>query len=95
MAVVIGTLQLDLHFPRPQSLKEKRVLLKSLVDRVRKQFNVSIAEIDGMDLWQVSSLVLAAVGGETRHVNQILDHVVEFVRSEREMEITKQHMEFF
>ena len=93
--MVIGTLQLQLRFPHPQSLKEKRVLLKSLVDRIRKQFNVSIAEIDGMDLWQTSSLAVAAVGGETKRVNQVLSFVAEFVRGEREIEIMKQQMEFF
>lgn len=93
--MVIGTLQLELRLFSPQSLKEKRVLLKSLVDRLRKQFNVSIAEVDGMDLWQVSSLAIAAIGGETRRVNQILDHVTEYIRAERNMEITKQQMEFF
>lgn len=93
--MVIGTLQLKLHFPRPQSLKEKRVLLKSLLERLRQKFNVSVSEVDGMDLWQSSLLAVAVVGGEKRHVNQVLDHVVDFVRSEHEVEITDQVMELF
>ena len=86
---------MELHFFKPQSLKEKRVLLKSLVSRIRQQFNVSIAEIDGMDLWQASTLAIAAIGGETKRVNQILDLVAEFVRAQRGLEIAKQQMEFF
>ena len=93
--MVIGTLQLELHFPQPQSLKEKRVILKSLVSRIQNVFNVSIAEIDGMDLWQASVLAVAAVGRETRRVNQILDRLIEFVRAEQGVEIMRQHMEFF
>ena len=93
--VIIGTLQLEIHFFKPQSLKEKRVLLKSLLSRLRQRFNVSISEIDGMDLWQASTLAIAAIGGEQRHVNQLLDHVTDFVRGERELEISRQHMEFF
>ena len=93
--MIIGTLQLELRFFAPQSLKEKRMLLKSLLDRVRKQFNVSIAELDGMDLWQSSVLAIAAVGGETKRVNQILDYVAEFIKSQRDIEIMKQQMEFF
>jgi len=93
--VVIGTLQLELRFFNPQSLKEKRVLLKSLVSRIRKQFNVAIAEIDGMDLWQTTTLAIAAVGGETKRVNQILDYVREFICGEHSIEIMKQQMEFF
>ena len=70
-------------------------MLKSLVDRVRKQFNVSIAELDGMDLWQASVLAIAAVGRETKRVNQILSRVGEFIKNEHELEITKEHLEFF
>ena len=92
--MVIGTLQLELHFFNPQSLKEKRMLLKSLVSRIRKQFNVAVSEVDGMDLWQTTTLAIAAVGGETKRVNQILDYVLEFVRGERSIEIMKQQMEF-
>lgn len=86
---------MELYFPEPQSLKEKRSVLQSLTNRLRKKFNVAVAEIDGMDLWQSSVLGIAAVGNETKHVNQILDFVLDFVRAEREVEITKEHMEFF
>ena len=86
---------MELHFSQPQSLKEKRALLKSLVGRIKNVFNVSIAEIDGMDLWQASVLAVAAIGRETRRVNQILDHLIEFVRAEQGVEIMRQQMEFF
>ena len=93
--MVIGTLQLELHFPEPQSLKEKRLVLQSLTSRMRKQFNVAVAEVDGMDLWQASTLAIAAIGNETKRVNQILDFVLDFVRGERSVEIARQQMEFF
>ena len=86
---------MELRFFSPQSLKEKRVLLKSLVSRIRKQFNVSVAELDGMDLWQTATLAIACIGRQTDRVNQILDFVLEFIRGERQIEIMKQHMEFF
>ena len=86
---------MELHFPRPQSLKEKRMILKSLVTRMRKNFNISVAEIDGMDLWQSSVLVVAAVGGEKQFVDQTLNYVTDFVRGEREVEMTNQQMEIF
>lgn len=89
----IGTLQLEIHFFEPQSLKEKRFLLKSLTDRLRKKFNISVAEIDGMDLWQMTTLAIATVAGETRRVNQILDLVREFIRNERGLEISREHLE--
>ena len=70
------------------------MLLKSVLSRIRNQFNVAVAEIDGMDLWQKSVLALATVAREQKQVNQILDHILDFVHSERGLEITKQHMEF-
>lgn len=63
--------------------------------RIRNQFNVAIAEVDGMDLWQASSLVVAAVGRETKQVNEILDHVTDFIRSLREVEITNHSLSIF
>lgn len=84
---------MEIHFFEPQSLKEKRFLLKSLTDRIRKKFNVSIAEIDGMDLWQATTLAIATVAGEAKRVNQILDLVREFIRNERGLEISREHLE--
>ena len=91
--MIIGVLQLELHFLSPQSLKEKRVLLKSLIDRIKNKFNVAVAEIDGMDLWQSSTLAIAAVAGEKKRANQILDWVLEFVHSERSLEIARHRLE--
>ncbi|OGX06228.1 MAG: hypothetical protein A3G87_09960 [Omnitrophica bacterium RIFCSPLOWO2_12_FULL_50_11] len=91
--MVIGTLQLELRFHKPRSLKEKRVLLKSLTARIRKQFNVSIAELDGMDVWQRSRVAIAAVGRGRSSVNRNLDYVLDFIHEERQIEITKQQME--
>lgn len=93
--MIIGTLQLELHFPKPQSLKEKRMILKSLVTRMRKRFNVSVAELDGMDLWQSSLVVVVAVGGEKKFVDQTLNYVADFVCAERETEMTNQRIEIF
>ena len=70
-------------------------MLKSLVDRIRRQFNVSISEIDGMDLWQKSTLAIACVGTQSKYMNQALDCIVEFVRNENALEITKQQLEIF
>ena len=91
--MVIGILQLEIHFFNPQSLKEKRMLLKSLVSRMKNKFNISIAEIDGMDLWQKTALAIAVVGSESRRVNQLLDHVISFVHEEKDLEVTREHME--
>ncbi len=86
--MIIGTLELNLRFPGPQSLKEKRMILKSLVTRIKNQFNIAIAEVDGMDLWQSSTLAVAAVGRETKQINEVLDLVVNFINSVHGVELT-------
>jgi len=79
----LGILTVDLHFPAPQSLKEKRSILKSLVTRIKNKFNVSVAEIDGMDLWQMSRLVIATVTRDRRRMDQVLRNTAEFIQRER------------
>jgi uncharacterized protein len=75
----VGILRLTLHLPAPGSLKSKRHLLRSALDRVKARFNVSIAEVAENDLWQKSVLGVAAVGNDHAFVNETLDKVTQFV----------------
>ncbi len=59
MVIIYG--KVELHLPYSQSLKEKRQVIKSIGDRIRKRFNISIAEVDGHDLWQTCTLGFSAV----------------------------------
>jgi uncharacterized protein YlxP (DUF503 family) len=77
----VGVLRLTLHLPAPGSLKSKRHLVRSAVDRVKARYNVSIAEVAENDLWQRSVLGVAAVGNEHGFVNETLDKVADFVAS--------------
>jgi uncharacterized protein YlxP (DUF503 family) len=77
----VGVLRLTLHLPEPGSLKSKRHLVRSAVDRVRARFNVSMAEVAENDLWQKSVLGVAAVGNDRAFVNETLDKVADFVAS--------------
>ncbi|HVO17772.1 MAG TPA: DUF503 domain-containing protein [Anaeromyxobacter sp.] len=74
-------LRLTLHLPEPGSLKSKRHLVRSALDRVRARFNVSVAEVADNDLWQRSVLGVAAVGNDRAFVNETLDKVADFVAS--------------
>jgi uncharacterized protein len=79
--VFVGVLRLTLHLPDPGSLKSKRHLLRSALDRVKAKFNVAIAEVGDNDLWQRSVVGVAAVGNDHAFVNQTLDKVADFVAS--------------
>jgi uncharacterized protein YlxP (DUF503 family) len=77
----VGVLRLTLHLPTPGSLKSKRHLVRSAIDRVKAKFNVSIAEVAENDLWQRSVIGVAAVGNDHAFVNESLDKVADFVAS--------------
>lgn len=91
----IGVCTIELHVPDSGSLKTKRHSLKSLKDRIRNKFNVSVAEVDNNDLWQKASLAVAAVSNDKSHLNQTMDHVLNMVRSVPELSLLDYHIEIF
>jgi uncharacterized protein YlxP (DUF503 family) len=95
MAMFIGVCTIEMHIPESGSLKTKRHSLKSLKDRIRSKFNVSVAEVDHNDLWQKASLAVAAVSNDKSYLNQTLDHVLDLVRSVPEVSLLDYHIEIF
>ncbi|MEK6744607.1 MAG: DUF503 domain-containing protein [Nitrospirota bacterium] len=91
----IGVCTIEMHIPESGSLKTKRHSLKSLKDRIRSKFNVSVAEVDHNDLWQKASLAVAAVSNDKSYLNQTLDHVLDLVRSVPEVSLLDYHIEIF
>jgi hypothetical protein len=95
MTMFIGVCTIEMHIPESGSLKAKRHSLKSLKDRIRNKFNVSVAEVDHNDLWQKASLAVAAVSNDKSYLNQTLDHVLDMVRSVPEVSLLDYHIEIF
>ena len=93
--MVIGVLQLVLRLPEAQSLKEKRWTLKSLVTRMRSRFNVSVAEVDGQDQWQISTVAIVHVGNSRNHSNQLLDQALRLAEGVKQLEVIDSKLEFF
>jgi uncharacterized protein len=79
MTVGIARIRFRLH--GNQSLKEKRKVVKSLIEKSRNRFNVAIAEVDDQDLHQLATLGIAVVGNDGRLLNSVLDRVVNFMDS--------------
>jgi uncharacterized protein YlxP (DUF503 family) len=91
----IGVCTIEVHVPESGSLKTKRHSIRSLKDRIRNKFNVSVAEIEDNDLWQKASLAVAAVSNDKAHLNQTLDHVLNMVRGVPEIDLLDFHIEIF
>jgi uncharacterized protein len=79
VAGYVALIEVRLHQNASHSLKEKRKLVRSLKDQIRKRFGASVAEIDGHDTWQRTTLLCALVGGSD--VEARADDLARFVES--------------
>lgn len=91
----VGILTVAVHIPAAQSLKEKRHVLKSLKDRVRQKFNVSVAELDGQDKWQVATLAMAMIGNDNRHIDRSLANILSMVHDSFGLVVCDSAIEFW
>ena len=80
MGAAVGLLTLSLYIPGSGSLKGRRAVVKSLKDRIRAKFNVSVAEIDDEELWQRATIAVACVSGDGAYANETLNRVVDLAR---------------
>ncbi len=77
--MVVGTARVELRIPDSSSLKGKRQVVRSIKDRIRSRFNVSIAEVGGLDEWQRAILAVACVSNEAKVVDGMLSKVVDLI----------------
>lgn len=96
--MVVGILQVELMIGGADSLKDKRSVVKSLKDKLHRDYMVSVAEIDAHDKWRTAVLGLAAVSTSVPHVQGLLDRIVDrlsddrrFVLSDKRTEILTGH----
>jgi len=77
--MIIGSCIITLHIPNSNSLKYKRSILKSIISKIKNKFNVSIAEIDSLNLWQKATLGIVCVNTDSSQINEILSKVVNLI----------------
>ncbi|MHB8377278.1 MAG: DUF503 domain-containing protein [Dehalococcoidia bacterium] len=79
----VGVLRFSLRIPESGSLKDKRQVLRSVAQRIRNKFAVSVAEVADNDAWQLATLGVAIVSNDAHHCEQVLAEIVAFVQSSR------------
>lgn len=79
--------RITIHIPWAASLKDKRQVRRSLTDKARQRFNISIAEVDTQDMHQTLTLGLAVVSGERHHAQELMDETVRFIESSTDAEV--------
>ncbi|HEY6096747.1 MAG TPA: DUF503 domain-containing protein [Candidatus Deferrimicrobium sp.] len=91
MAVLVA----DLLFPGASSLKDKRRRLTGLMARIRAHYPVSVAEVDGQDLWQRGTVGVALVTTDGRLARSMLDRIADGIGRDGEVELLSSRVEFF
>jgi len=81
--MVVGVCTLELEIPGSHSLKDKRHVVKSLIQRVRQSFNVSIAEVDSLDAWQHATIGIVCVSSDANYARGLLDKVIDHIERSR------------
>ena len=94
VTVHIGLLYVDLFMGESHSLKEKRMILKGLKERIRSKFNVSVSELDKQDKWQAAILGFAMLNSDQRHIDQAFQYILTFIESHSSVIISDQRIEF-
>ncbi|MCL6621361.1 MAG: DUF503 domain-containing protein [Syntrophobacterales bacterium] len=91
--MVVAAAQLTLHLPENHSLKGKRKVLKSLLDKVRHRFEAAVAEVDDHDLWQKARVGVALVGNDATLLTTRLEQIMRFVEEQHLAEIVDSQVE--
>lgn len=92
MVVAIGTF--EMHFPEVHSLKEKRHILRSLIDRVKAKFNASIAEVEHNDLWQRGTIGVSMVANDRVLLQQMAQKIEDILSDHSQAEIVDTYWDY-
>ena len=91
--MVVGLLTVEIHMPGSQSLKDKRMVLRRIKDRLKK-FNVAVSEVEHQDLWQRAGLAVVTVSTDEPHADRELAAVAEEIERVEPGLITRTEIEF-
>jgi uncharacterized protein YlxP (DUF503 family) len=93
--MLVLTIHLELRLNSSSSLKEKRRVVSSVKKRLATKFNVSVSEVGSHASWRVAELGIAAVTGDKRQADRILEAVTRFLDADARLEITHRVVEYF
>lgn len=86
--MLVGICTMRIYLYEVGSLKEKRHIVKSVLERVKTRFNVSIAEVGEMDKWQIAEIGFSCVSNSKRHTDEVLNNVIKFIERDGRFEVS-------
>ena len=87
--MIVLSAKLTYRIAYARSLKDKRMVARSLIDKTRQRFNASIAEVDTLDTYQILTIGIAVVSGETAHAQNSLDEIIRYMEKQTDAELTE------
>lgn len=91
--MVVGAALVEIHVQGSQSLKQKRGVVRSIQQRLRNQFNISVSEVGGQGTWQRAVLGMTAAGAEAPQVKKVLERAIRFVENLHTAEVLNSDLE--
>ncbi len=91
--MVVGAARVELHVHGSQSLKQKRGVVRSIAQRVKNRFNLSVAEVGGQDTWQIAVLGLAVAANDGTGARRQLEQAIEYIEGLHLAEVVGQEVE--
>jgi len=92
--MIIGVLKAELFMQGCSSLKEKRMIIRSLKDRIKNKFNVSVAELDYLDKWQRAQLAFVLVSNSKSHTDEVLQKIFQLLDNDLAFELINHKFEY-
>ena len=80
--------KLTFYIPYAASLKDKRQVCRSLIDKTRQRFNMSIAEVDTQDIYQTLTIGVAVVSGDAAYARRSIDEIIRYMEEHTDAELT-------
>ena len=91
----VGVCTLELYIFSTNSLKQKRQVIKSIIERLKSRYNISIAEVEDNDKWQKSTIGFSCVSNSKNIVNDTINKVIGFIDNDERVEIINIDMEMW
>jgi uncharacterized protein YlxP (DUF503 family) len=91
--MVAGLCKLEFFLPEIHSLKEKRMILRSLKEKTFQKFKVPVAEVGHQDLWQRAEIGFSVVGSDRRVIASLMEQITDFIERLDQGQVTQRSME--
>ncbi|MFP4661525.1 MAG: DUF503 domain-containing protein [Halanaerobiales bacterium] len=91
----IGVMRLELYMPASASLKDKRNIIKSLMEQCRNKYNISIAEIEKLEIWKNSVIGIASVSNDWKLIEKIFQGIIRYIDTLNDLELTDYSIDYY